>query len=76
MKREMMKIDRHVSDCCPGHDTYPNETYSSNRSKRARSRDKKVEHQHVRSILKQRLASEIKEDESARVLTRIANPLG
>lgn len=51
MKREIITVLRHVTGCCPGHDKYPGDTYSSNRSKRARSRSKKNEHQHARSIL-------------------------
>lgn len=51
MKREIQNLLRHVSGCCPGHDKYPDDTYRSNRSKRARARDKKAEHQHARSIL-------------------------
>lgn len=50
MRREILQLRRHVTDCCPGHDPYPNDTYSNNRSKRARSRDKKKEHRHARRV--------------------------
>jgi hypothetical protein len=58
MKREILAFNRHVSGCCPGHDTFPDDTYKSNRSKQARSRDMKVEHQvvrrmHARALLKE-----------------------
>jgi hypothetical protein len=52
MKREILSAKRNVCGCCPGHDDYPNETYRNRRSKKARARDKKLEHQHIRSINK------------------------
>lgn len=52
MKREIEKLRRGDSGCCPGHDLFPTETYNSRRSKRARARDKKAEHQMVRTIQK------------------------
>lgn len=58
MRREIINILKHVSGCCPGHDKYPGDTYKSNRSKRARARDKKIEHQHARSILKRNTKNE------------------
>lgn len=61
MQRDMFKIRRGDCGCCPGHDTYPVETYSNNRSKRARARDKKMEHQHARSIFKRQLKKDITE---------------
>jgi len=50
MKREILKFKRglDISGCCPGHDDWPHETYSSNRSKRARARDIGKEHRYVR----------------------------
>lgn len=48
MRRELLDHIR-VSSCCPGHDHFPSDTYSSRRSKRARARDKKMEHQVARS---------------------------
>ena len=60
MKRELTKLIW-VSYCCPGHDKYATETYSNNRSKRARARDIKKEHQVVRRIQRRLLDKEIKE---------------
>ena len=62
MKRQILQVKRRVCECCPGHDVYPNETYKNRRSKKARARDKKIEHQHARSILKRRLCSESEDD--------------
>lgn len=62
MKREILKHKRHVNDCCPGHDTFPNETYTSRRSKHARARDKKLEHQVARSMAKRKLRDEVVEE--------------
>jgi hypothetical protein len=62
MKREILKHKRHVSFCCPGHDTFPNETYKSRRSKHARARDKKLEHQVARSMAKRELREEVAEE--------------
>lgn len=56
MKREVDQIyEHHHSVCCPGHDKFPKETYSSRRSKKARSRDKKKEHKFVRTLVKRLL---------------------
>lgn len=54
MKREIIGLCKYPSPCCPGHDKWPNDTYSCTRSKNARSRDKKREHRFVRR--KQKLA--------------------
>lgn len=62
MKREILKLKKFSSSCCPNHDDFPNETYKNNRSKRARSRDKKKEHQYVRT-LKNREVKEIINEE-------------
>lgn len=53
MKREIknVKLGRHFGGCCPGHDTYPDDSYANGRSKEARSRDKKKEHRHARRVL-------------------------
>lgn len=61
MKRQILSVcpGYHTTGCCPGHDTYPAETYKSNRSKRARSRDIKKEHRHFRRVMKQRLFTEL-----------------
>ena len=61
MRRQILETKRmrHVSGCCPGHDDYPTEKYSNNRSTRARSRDIKIEHQHARAIAKPLLRLEL-----------------
>ena len=62
MRRELMecKFQKDVNGCCPGHDTYPDEKYSSRRSVHARSRDKKIEHQHARALKKHALLAEVR----------------
>ena len=58
MQRELMQQPgkhRKGSWCCPGHDKFPCETYANNRSKRARARDKKEEHQLARTIAKRNI---------------------
>lgn len=62
MKREILHhspFNWNISGCCPGHDVYPSETYKSRRSKKARARDKKLEHQHARSIAKRNMKGEL-----------------
>ncbi|EBQ4063370.1 hypothetical protein BA096_01305 [Salmonella enterica] len=54
MKREINDVTN-PGHCCPGHDTYPADTFSSKRSKHARARDIKKEHRHVRRVKKHRL---------------------
>jgi hypothetical protein len=69
MKREILihKQHRDIGGCCPGHDEYPDETYKSNRSKRARSRDKQKEHQYVRTLHRRLDMHEVRqEDDTAR----------
>lgn len=58
MKRELLDITHYKSGCCPGHDIFSSDTYNNNRSKRAKSRDKKKEHRYVRRIRKQELNAE------------------
>lgn len=41
--------------CCPGHDTFPSETYNNRRSKKAHSRDNKVMHRAERRKYYQKL---------------------
>lgn len=41
--------------CCPGHDKFPWDTYESNRSKRAHSRDTKIAHRIARARAKAEL---------------------
>lgn len=60
MKRELLSLRRGDCGCCPGHDKFPSETYGSRRSKKARARDKQIEHQTVRSIRKRDLAAEMR----------------
>lgn len=53
MKREIsLTGDLKGSRCCPGHDKWPNDSYRSNRSKRARSKTKQIEHQVARARAK------------------------
>lgn len=65
MRREILNHIRTccINGCCPGHDTFPNETYNSRRSKRARTRDKKVEHQLARTISKRKLRCEVESND-------------
>lgn len=52
MQREILKFKRkrHINGCCPVHDDFPDETYKSRRSKKARARDKRAEHQYARTL--------------------------
>ena len=43
MKREILKFKCGSCGCCPGHDTFPDDTYGNRRSKKARTRDRKIE---------------------------------
>ena len=61
MKRQLFEVEGYSlygCSCCPGHDKFPGVAYKSRRSKAARARGKKVEHQHVRSVLKRSLCKE------------------
>ncbi|CCE60794.1 hypothetical protein tf_39 [Pseudomonas phage tf] len=62
MKRELKDLKRlkYCSGCCPGHDDWPCDTYRNNRSKSARARDIKKEHQWVRRKKKYLLQLELK----------------
>lgn len=65
--RDLIHLRRGDSGCCPGHDKFPNDTYSSRRSHQARARDIKSEHQLVRQIHKRALDRELRElDETPR----------
>jgi hypothetical protein len=55
MKREILTHRRGDCGCCPGHDTFPDDTYNSRRSKRARARGKQAEHQAARACAKRDL---------------------
>lgn len=59
MKREIIYWDRHCSDCCPGHDKFPNGTYRNRRSKKQRAKDKQKEHQVARRKTKHQLNKEL-----------------
>ena len=62
MKRELFQREgKQGADCwcCPGHDKWPDETYANNRSKHARSRDKKIEHQLARTLAKREMRKEL-----------------
>lgn len=61
MKREILehKRKKKINGCCPGHDEWPDETYSSRLSRKARSRDKKKEHKYVRLLRKQQLRRDL-----------------
>lgn len=61
MKRELKQVKPRQDECCPGHDTWPSDTYKNRRSKKARSKGKKKEHKYVRSIINRLLRREIKE---------------
>ena len=59
MRRQIEQLRRGDSGCCPGHDTFPNDTYKNSRSKRARARDKTKEHKMVRTLLKRELLNQL-----------------
>lgn len=61
MKREILTQRRGDCWCCPGHDKFPDETYSSNRSKKARARDKKIEHRVARKQVRRELSNVVKD---------------
>lgn len=58
MKREIMQYV-HVEQCCPGHDSYPSDTFKSRRSKKARAKSKQKEHKYARSLRKEFLRREL-----------------
>ena len=58
MKRELKTLAPRQDECCPGHDSYPNDTYGNNRSKKARSKGKKKEHKYVRTLVRRLLLKE------------------
>lgn len=55
MKRELKQLQPRQDECCPNHDAWPTECYKNNRSKKARSRDKKKEHKYVRTLVRRLL---------------------
>lgn len=58
MRREITDVYK-PGHCCPGHDKYPADTYSSNRSKKARPEGIKREHRHARRVKKLHLQAEV-----------------
>lgn len=46
---------KYHQDCCPGHSTYPKDTYNNRRSKRAQTRDTKIAHRVERRNIKKKL---------------------
>ena len=42
-------VDRKDRGCCPGHDKFPNETYGSRRSKKARAKTNRIAHKRARA---------------------------
>ena len=63
MKREILnfKLHRAIGGCCPGHDDWPDQTYRNPRSKRARSKQTRMEHRVVRANVRQQLIREVQE---------------
>jgi len=59
MRREILNCKTLGRPCCPGHDKFPSDTYVSNRSKRARAKHIKTEHQVVRAITKRIIRKEL-----------------
>lgn len=54
-------INRHHRGCCPGHDTFPSETYRNRRSKAAHTRDTKIAHRRERRRIRNRLRKVVSE---------------
>jgi len=46
--------------CCPGHDTFPSQTYKNRRSKRAQSRDTTLAHQIARARAKRAVQAAVR----------------
>ncbi|MBP2498350.1 hypothetical protein ABID82_005036 [Methylobacterium sp. PvP062] len=51
------------SGCCPGHDTFPSETYANRRSKRAQTRDTVLQHQRARAQQKHETRAALEDPE-------------
>jgi hypothetical protein len=49
--------------CCPGHDKFPGDTYESKLSKRAQTRDTKIQHRVGRHRMKNNLIKELNQVE-------------
>ena len=56
-------VKRGDRGCCPGHDLFPRETYSSRRSKKAHTRDTKLAHRLERHKSKRSLREELSRTE-------------
>lgn len=52
-------VKREARGCCPGHDTFPADTYNNRQSKKARARDKKLSHQIARARAKAAMTKEV-----------------
>ena len=50
-------VDRRDRGCCPGHDKFPNETYRSRRSKKARAVANRIAHKRARARARRDLES-------------------
>ncbi len=50
-------------DCCPGHSTFPKDTYRNRRSKKAQTRDTKVAHRRERRKARQTAKDEISKED-------------
>lgn len=59
MKREILDHKRYkfIGGCCPGHDTWPDDVYSTRSSVHARAKGKAKEHRLVRRIAKQKIGA-------------------
>lgn len=52
-------VKRKDRGCCPGHDKFPKETYSTNASRKAQARDTKTAHGIERARVRQDIIKEI-----------------
>jgi len=59
MRREILTLKAIGRSCCPGHDNWPCETYSTRASKRARSKGKTREHKYARTLAKREMIDEM-----------------
>lgn len=58
MKRQIFTLKKHEYSCCDGANLCRYHSQNNRTSARARALDKKREHKHARSILKQQIHSE------------------
>lgn len=66
MKRDILLQNRHVTTCCPGHDTFPGDTYKCRLSRKARAKSKQLEHQNARAGFKRSLQTELQQQEASK----------